>query len=114
LVEGDSRAIQRTSTRERNNVFYTASFRSSDEDACLIESKEIKELVRSVIENVEAGLKEGYEISDNIDFELAVVNVKRAEGGLKLFVVDASAKYTKESINRIKFSIKRSRKFYIV
>lgn len=63
-------------------------------------------MVSSTIANIEAGLKgKKYRLSDNIEFEVAVVNLKKAEGGVKLYVVGASGKYGKEELTKIKFKI---------
>ena len=70
-----------------------------------IESKELKDLVRSTIEGIEKGLKKGYSLQGDIEFEVAVVIGKKAEGGLKLLVVGASAEYDKENISKIKFKV---------
>ena len=50
-----------------------------------------------------------YKLSGCIEFEVAVVNVKKGEGGLKLFVVDASGKLGKENVSKIKFKIEEDR-----
>ena len=70
-----------------------------------IESKELKDLVKSTIEGIEKGLKKGYSLQGDIEFDVAVVNVKRAEGGLKLLVVGVSGKYDKENISKIRFKV---------
>ena len=70
-----------------------------------IDSKDLESFVRSTIESIEKGLKEGYELMGDIEFEVAVINVKKAEGGIKLFVVDASAEYGKEWLSKIKFKV---------
>jgi len=71
-----------------------------------IDSEELKNFVSSTIESIEEGLKgKKYRLSGCIEFEVAVVNVKKGEGGLKLFVVDASGKYGKENVSKIKFKI---------
>ncbi len=73
-----------------------------------IDSKELSDFVRSTIDGIEKGLKKGYELSGDIEFEAAVVNLKRGEGGIKLYVVDASGKYGKEAVSKIKFKITQS------
>jgi len=70
-----------------------------------IESEELEELIRSTIESIEKGKTDRYKLKEAIDFELAVVNVKNAKGGIKLLVVKASGKYGKETVSKIKFSI---------
>jgi len=73
-----------------------------------IDSKELTDLVSSTIDNIEESLKDRkYRLSKSIDFEVAVVNLKKAEGGLKLLVVGASGKYAKENITKIKFQIEK-------
>lgn len=75
-----------------------------------IESKELKDFVSSTIDSVEKGLEgKKYRLSGSIEFEVAVVNVKKGEGGVKLFVVDASGKFGKENITKIKFKIEKTR-----
>ena len=76
-----------------------------------IESKELSDFIRSTIESIENGLKEGYTLSSDIEFELAVVNTKKGKGGLKLFVVNASADIGKESVSKIKFKIEKEAVF---
>ena len=75
-----------------------------------IDSEELKNFVSSTINSIEEGLKgKKYRLSGCIEFEVAVVNVKKGEGGLKLFVVDASGKYGKENVSKIKFKIEEDR-----
>lgn len=75
-----------------------------------IDSEELKDFVSSTIDNIEEGLKgRKYRLSGSIEFEVAVVNVKKKEGGLKLFVVDASGKFSKEGLSKIKFRIEKDR-----
>ena len=73
-----------------------------------IESQELKNFIRSTIENIEKGLKKGYELIGDIEFEVAVVNLKKVGGGLRLLVVDASGKYSKEAVTKIKFRVGQS------
>lgn len=73
-----------------------------------IDGEELKNLVSSTIDNIEAGLKgknKQYVLSGNIKFEVAVVTVKKGEGGLKLYVVDISGKRSKESVSKITFEV---------
>lgn len=74
-----------------------------------IDSEELEELIRSTIASIEKGKGKNYRLSGNIEFEVAVVNVKKAKGGVKLLVVDASGKYRKETISKIKFQISEKR-----
>lgn len=69
-------------------------------------NEELQEFVHSAIGSIKEGTPKPYYLHSDIDFEMAVVSVKEAKGGFKLFVVDASGKYDKEATTRIKFSIR--------
>ena len=73
-----------------------------------IDGEELKNLVSSTIDNIEAGLKgknKQYVLSGNIKFEVAVVTVKKGEGGLKLYVVGVSGKKSEKSVSKITFEV---------
>lgn len=70
-----------------------------------VKSKELENFVRAAIEGIEKGLKNGYGLIGDIEFEVAVVKVKEAGARVKLFVVDASGKYEKEKVSIIKFKV---------
>jgi len=77
-----------------------------------IDSQELSDYVTSTISSVEKSFRTypDYELTAPIKFELAIVNTKRAEGGLKLLVVDASGKYDKEIISKITFEVGKKKK----
>jgi len=69
-------------------------------------SEDLKNIVSSTIESIKEGLKgEECGVIGPIEFELAVIKVKEAKGGLKFLIADASGNYSKESISKIKFQI---------
>jgi hypothetical protein len=69
-------------------------------------SKDLKEIVSSAIESIREGLRgKGCGVAGPIKFELAVIKVKEAKGGLKFFIADASGNYSKESISKITFEV---------
>jgi hypothetical protein len=70
-----------------------------------IEKGELSQYVSEVIEGVEKGLREKYCLKDSIDFELAVVHIQGASGGIRMLIVDAAAKYSQDTISKIKFSV---------
>lgn len=74
-----------------------------------IDSEELEELIRSTISSIEKGKGKDYRLHGSVEFEVAVVNVKKAKGGVKLLVVDASGKYGKETVSKIKFQISKKR-----
>jgi len=69
-------------------------------------SEDLKDIVSSTIESIREGMK-GQEtgVVGPIEFELAVIKSKEAKGGLRFFLADASGKYSKDSISRIKFKV---------
>jgi len=48
-----------------------------------MDSQEIEEFVKSALDGISKGLGKAYRLSGDVEFELAVVNVKRGEGGLR-------------------------------
>ena len=55
---------------------------------------------------MKSGLKgRDYIVAGAIEFELAVVKVKKKGVGVRIYVVDASAKYDKEVVSKIKFQV---------
>lgn len=70
-----------------------------------LEDSELENFVKSTIESVRRALPREGRILGPVRFELAVVTTKSAEGGLKIFVVQAGGKYAKEELSRITFEI---------
>ena len=64
-----------------------------------IESKELKEYIKSSIVAIKEGVEgTGFEIEKPIEFNLAVVNTTEGGGGLKIYVVKAEGKLKSEEI----------------
>ena len=72
-----------------------------------IDSAELGNYVKSTIEGVENGLKEGYKLKGEIEFELAVINTKEGEGGLKIKIVNVGGNISNENVSKIKFKVGR-------
>jgi len=71
----------------------------------LAESRELEDFVRSACVAIQRGITEGLEIKYPIEFEVAVVIKKGADGIFKLVVVNESKGQYKEVISRINFKI---------
>ena len=73
-----------------------------------IESNELEEYIRSTLAAIKKGVHADgtFRIHGLINFDLAVTNVKEAKGGLKVYVVGASAKHKSENVSRIHFQVK--------
>jgi len=72
-----------------------------------VESKELSEYVRSVVEGVSKGVPEGYRLSGSIAFKLAVVKEKKAEGGFHIYVAEAKGQYTGGTVSTIEFEVSK-------
>ncbi len=70
-----------------------------------IDSAELGDYVKSTIEGIEKGLKEGYKLKGEIEFELAIINTKEGEGGLKIKIVNVGGSLSKENVSKIKFKV---------
>ena len=70
-----------------------------------IDSEELKVFISSVINSVKSGLDDrDYVVAGGVfEFELAVVKAKKKGVGFTIYVADASAKYGKEVVSKIKF-----------
>lgn len=80
-----------------------------------IESDELRDFVSSTIDSIENGLEDKkYRLTGSIEFEVAVVSLKKGKGGVKLLVVDASGEFGKKNISKIKFKIKKKREIAAV
>lgn len=78
-----------------------------------IDSVELSNYVKSTIEGIENGLKESYKLKGEIEFELAVINTKEREGGLKIKIVNVGGSLSKENVSKIKFKVGRQYKLYV-
>ena len=75
-----------------------------------IESKELTDLITTTIDSIQNGTKDkGHHLKGSILFDVAVVNLEKAEGGLRLYVVKAEGKYASECITKIRFEIEKDR-----
>jgi len=71
-----------------------------------IESKELKEYIKSSISAIKGGVEgTGFEIIKPIEFNLAVTNTIEGGGGLRIYVVKAEGKLKSEEISHIKFEV---------
>lgn len=75
-----------------------------------VDSEELRSLVGSTIESIEQGMQgKNYHLSGCIEFEVAVVNMENAQGGIKLFVVGLSGKVDTQCVSKIKFKVEKDR-----
>ncbi|MGI0009777.1 MAG: trypco2 family protein [Nitrosopumilaceae archaeon] len=69
-------------------------------------SSELTEFIKAVSKGIEEAQENGsFELLTPIDFEVSVIVKKEGKGGINIAVVGAGAKYEKESISKIKFSV---------
>ena len=79
----------------------------------VIDSQELTEYIKAMIKAIDTATKEAgspnyNKAPDKIVFKIAVVNAKKAEGGIKLWVVNAEGKYEKEEISKIEFEYRNN------
>jgi hypothetical protein len=70
------------------------------------EKQDIENFIRSFLDGIKKGVGDDHYISDDIEFNLAVVKTKVASGGFKIFVADAQGKYASEKISTVKFKVR--------
>jgi hypothetical protein len=69
-------------------------------------SEDLKEIVSSTLTSISEGLKgNNCKIAGVIEFDIAVVKTGGMKGKLKFILAEASARYEKERISRIKFMV---------
>lgn len=70
-----------------------------------IDSEEISEFVKAVLNGIHEGVPEGNLVSTPVKFQLGIKSKKGAGGSLKLFVAGIGAEGSKEEIARIEFEV---------
>jgi len=77
-----------------------------------VNQEELESLVRGTIESLKKGTESsGFHILNPIEFELAVVRITDKGGDVKLRVVEAGGKYSKEEVSKIKFKLGQGSSF---
>ena len=74
------------------------------------EYKELGDFIQSALKEIESGLGEEHNYDEGIKFDIAVVKAKSGRAGFKIFVADASGRYSREEITKISFVAKKTRK----
>jgi len=64
-------------------------------------SEELKNYIESVMNAIS---QSGVRVSGTVQLEIAVVNTKQTDGGVKILVASAEGKLKEEEISKIKFS----------
>lgn len=70
-----------------------------------IDSKELTEYINSIKNAIESASEGSFQITSDIEFELAIINSKEKGGSIKLYVVDAKGKFEDQAISKIKFTM---------
>jgi enamine deaminase RidA (YjgF/YER057c/UK114 family) len=72
----------------------------------LIESEELRDLVRSTIENVQKGCEHtGLNLRGTIKFNVVVVQMSKVGGGIHLHVIGIGADHKTEDVTKIEFEV---------
>ena len=70
-----------------------------------MEELSIKEFISKTVEEIEAGLPQGYILNDSIDFEVAVATRESINGGIDVKIVVGKLSNENEVVQKINFSI---------
>jgi len=73
-----------------------------------VDSQELKEYVKSVVNSITSGLSEtraSNRIREPIEFDIAVTNVSEKEGGVKVYVASIGGKSNAQEVSRIRFKV---------
>ena len=66
---------------------------------------DISKLIKETIKSIENGLPEGFEITDDIQFEVQVVTSKTSKGGMDIKLLSAGAEKQDNLTHKIKFEV---------
>jgi hypothetical protein len=72
-----------------------------------LDTRDLSEFVKSVVEGVTSGTPNGFELKGNIRFDVSIVKVKEAGGKLRIVVVDLGGKVAHENVSRVCFEVGR-------
>lgn len=74
-----------------------------------IESRELEEYLRASLGSIKRGVEgSGFEIEGPIEFNIAVVNIKKGAGGFRIFVAGAKGGLKSEKLTHIKLKVRAS------
>lgn len=72
-----------------------------------IESEELESYIGSSLTAINRAVtKAGFSIAKNIEFNLAIINSRSGEAGLKIYVAKAGARLKSEEISHLKFEVR--------
>ncbi len=77
-----------------------------------IESKELEEFLSSSLSAIKKGVEGSgdFRIAKPVEFDLAVINTKEGEGGLKIYVAKAEGRLKSEEISHINIKVNPDRR----
>ncbi len=70
-----------------------------------IESEEISDYIKEMIDAIKKGIPKGYGISSPVKFQIGVNNTRESNGFLKLSIAGIGGKRSKEENARIEFEV---------
>ena len=65
----------------------------------------IKDFIRKAVQDIHAGLPEGYEISDEIEFDISVVTTINKKGGMNIKIASGEIDKEKQTVHSINFGV---------
>ena len=65
----------------------------------------VTEFVKSTVEQIKAGLPQGFMVRGDIEFELSVISGDKVGGGLQLQVLKFGGEVKNEQVQKVKFAV---------
>ena len=65
----------------------------------------IKDFIKITVEEIQTGLPEGYEVSDEINFDISVITTTNKKGGLNIKIATGEIDKEKQTIHSIHFGV---------
>lgn len=65
----------------------------------------IKDFIRKAVQDIHEGLPEGYEISDEIEFDISVVTTVNKKGGMNIKIASGEIDKEKQTVHSINFGV---------
>lgn len=65
----------------------------------------LKDFIRKTIEEINAGLPEGYALDEAIEFEVSIMSKTNSSGGIEIKVINGAIEKEKELVQTVNFAI---------
>jgi hypothetical protein len=70
----------------------------------------IKEFIKETVEEIQAGLPEGYEVSNEIKFNISLITTTNKKGGINIKIATGVIDKEKQTVHNINFGVVNPKK----